>query len=44
MLVINRRAMNNLRRMCDQRDLPYPQELCAYLLDLHEYRRLQDVH
>ena len=41
MLVINRRAMNKLRRICDERNYPYPPELCAYLLDLHEYRRLR---
>lgn len=42
LLIANRRAMNKLRRMCDERDLPYPSELCAYLLDLYEYRHLKD--
>ena len=37
LIVINRRAMRKLQRMCDERDLPYPPELIRYLTDLQRY-------
>ena len=37
LIVINRRAMRKLQRMCDEGGLPYPPELIQYLTDLQRY-------
>lgn len=33
-IIWERRAMNRARKVCDEQNLPYPAELCEWLLSL----------
>lgn len=43
-IVAERRAMAKIQKLCDDQDLPYPPELCSYLMDVHNYRMENEEH